>query len=366
VGIRQYRDMYYPSTDMEVCEKNIDDFFKFIYERHMVWRRRFIEKLPQEKWTENLILKNYKYTNVYRELDRGTLWYLTNIAEPFKKKYDESEHSRQMIRNEGELFKQLVWETVLYRLCNRIETFERIGLPDLKTYNHDELHNSFWEKMHEIELDGKAVMTSAHLTCPTTFGKTKVEGYIEAINDLHKKLDGLVEEIRKCKTSEQVFNELKSIHCVGNFIAYEVLCDLMYTLSIGYSGKPFVEDDWANVGPGAFEGIRLLYPSTTGKRNIYARMVQLRDEQDIHFKRLGITFPYYEKFTKGHLSLRSLEHDLCEYSKFWLHNRGLGKQRMIFNADQNRIIEKVENEKQVKYRIIVDPNTGDSLNKVYF
>jgi hypothetical protein len=95
-------------------------------------------------------------------------------------------------------------------------------------------------------------------------------------------------------------------------------------------------------------------------------MVQLRDEQDIHFKRLGITFPYYEKFTKGHLSLRSLEHDLCEFSKFWLHSRGLGKQRMIFNADQNRIVEKVENGKQVKYRIIVDPNTGDSLNKIYF
>ena len=334
MAIRSYRDEYYPSEELETCEKNIDDFFQFIYERHMIWRRRFIDKLPKEQWTENLILKNYKYTNVYRELDRGTLWYLKNIAEPYVKNYDESQHSRQMVRNDNiVLLKKLVWETVLYRLCNRIETFERIGIPDMYDYNHDELHNKFWEKMHEIELDGKAVMTSAHLTCPTTFGKTKVEGYIEAINDLHKKLDQLVFDIKKCKTSEQVFNELKSVHCVGNFIAYEVVCDLMYTQSIGCNGVPFVEDDWANVGPGAFEGIRLLYPSTTGKRNIYARMKQLRDEQDIHFKRLGITFPYYEKFTKGHLSLRSLEHCLCEYQKYWLQGRGLGKQRMIFNPN---------------------------------
>jgi hypothetical protein len=330
MGIRQYRDLYYPEDTMEVCEGNIDDFFNFIYERHMIWRRRFIDKLPKEQWTNNAILKNYKYTNIYRELDRGTLWYLKNIAEPLLDLVN-----RNLVGENG-IFKRLIWETVLYRLCNRIETFERVGIPDLVTYNHDELHNEFWAKLHEIELDGKAVMTSAHLTCPTTFGKTKVEGYIEAINDLHKKLDTLVDDIRKCKTLEQVFNELKSIHCVGNFIAYEVLCDLMYTQSIGYNGVPFKEDDWANVGPGAFEGIRLLYPSTTGKRNIYARMVQLRDEQDIHFKRLGITFPYYEKFTKGHLSLRSIEHDLCEYSKYWLQTRGLGKQRMIFNPDAHK------------------------------
>jgi len=337
MGIRQYRDLYYPEDTMEVCEKNIDDFFNFMYERHMIWRRRFIDKLPKEQWTENLILKNYKYTNIYRELDRGTLWYLKNIAEPYVKNYDESQHSRQMVRKDNdELFKKLLWETTLYRLCNRIETFERVGIPDLVTYNHDELHNDFWAKLHEIELDGKAVMTSAHLTCPTTFGKTKVEGYIEAINDLHKKLDELVSDICKCKTSEQVFNELKSIHCVGNFIAYEVLCDLMYTQSIGWAGVPFKEDDWANVGPGAFEAIRMLYPSTIGKHNIYRRLVQLRDEQDIHFKRLGITFPYYEKFTKGHLSLRSLEHSCCEFSKFWLQMRGLGKQRMIFNPDAHK------------------------------
>jgi hypothetical protein len=38
---------------------------------------------------------------------------------------------------------------------------------------------------------------------------------------------------------------------------------------------------------------------------------------------------------------------------------------MIFKPDENRIVEKEENGKQVKYRIIVDPETGDSLKKIY-
>lgn len=363
---RDYRATEYPPDTEKFNQSNIDMFWNFIWERHQIWINRFIKKLPREQWTTDSILKVTKYTNIYRELDRGTLWYLENIMKSFCDSYDKM-YPEPMIRNQNiELSRNLVWYTTLYRLCNRIETFEEVGLPDYDSYNDEVLHNKFFMKLDAIADSGRAVMTSAHLTCPSPAGFTKVEGYMAAVNDLHKHLkNGLTEEINSAKTPKEVFEILQSVYCVGRFISYEVLCDLIYCQAIGYEGRVFTLDDWANVGPGAKEGIRMMYPSTKGEKNIYARMVQLRDEQQQHMDRLGLRFQYYEKFTKGHLSLRTIEHDCCEFQKYWLQKRSLGKQRMIFNQDNNRVVEKEENGKQVKYKIIVDPDTGTSLKKIY-
>ncbi len=336
--MRDYVETHYPSDKLEVDQNNLDMFFVFANERHNIWHRRFIEKLPREQWTDDPILKVTKYTNDYRELDRGTLYWLQNIGEPFQ---------RQELD-----FKTMLWRTIIYRLCNRIETFEEVGFPEHVNYDVENLNNSYYQKLAIIADRGDPVLTSAHLSCPTPSGYTKSEGLMFAIRSLYNNLDNLIINIKEAKTLKQVFEELKIVHCVGNFIAYEVLCDLMY-----YQAIPFKEDDWANVGPGAYQGIRLIYPSSAvGKqksKNTYARMQQLRDEQHQHFERLGIKFKFYEKFTKGHLSLRSLEHLLCEFSKFWLQKHGLGKVRMILKPNNNRVV----NGKM----LIVDPDCGDKL-----
>lgn len=356
MGIRLYRDEFYPPIEQEMCQENIDDFFRFVHERHQIWRNRFILKLPQEKWTNNSILKTYKYTNVYRELDRGTLYYLSTIAKEYMNSIDPN---KTACYDNEKAFRRMLWKTIIYRLCNRIETFEETGFPEVEDFDSSNIHNNFHEKLDMISKRGLAVMTSAHLTCPAYYGNTKVEAYMHAINDAHQKIDGMVLSIFDVTCSEEVFTILRRVHCVGVFIAYEVLCDLMYTKSIRNrkDGKCFVEDDWANPGPGAIEGIRLTYPSTTSRGRIMNRMIQLRDEQSKHFERLGIKFDFYEKFTKDHLSLRSLEHSLCEFQKYWLQKHHLGKQRMMFNRDSNRKV----NDRM----IVVDLDTGDSLIRIY-
>ncbi len=345
--MRDYRATHYPDETMEICQENIDLFFNFMNERHNIWHRRFIEKLPREQWTEDPILKTTKYTNIYRELDRGTLWWLKNIGAKFlnyKEFCDKiltlkEDNKVELEMNNALELKGLVWQTIIYRLCNRIETFEEVGFPSFNNYDVENLNNVYYQKLATIADRGDPVMTSAHLTCPTPSGYTKSEGFMFALRSLYNNLDSLVAGIQQAKSSKAVFEELKAIHCVGNFIAYEVLCDLMYVQAI-----PFAEDDWANVGPGAYEGIRLMYPSSAvGKqksKNVYTRMQQLRNEQHQHFERLGIKFKFYEKFTKGHLSLRSIEHSLCEFSKYWLQRHSLGKVRLKFeaNAHQTNII----------------------------
>lgn len=337
---REYRDQHYPSTELEVCQENLDLFFNFMNERHNIWHKRFVEKLPRDQWTEDPILKTTKYTNIYRELDRGTLWWIENIGKQF-----DCEIKAGLDTTES--LKKLIWQTAIYRNCNRIETFEEVGFPDFRDYDSSTVNNKFWEKLEVIRSRGESVMTSAHLTCPTPAGYTKVEGYMMFVNDLYNKIknESLISDIQNASDSEEVFWILRRVHCIGAFIAYEILCDLMYVKAIGSESRiseswvPFTEDDWANVGPGAYEGIRLIYPSSavgSGKsKKVYERMCQLRNEQHQHFERLGIKFKWYERFTKGHLSLRSIEHSLCEFSKYWLQRHSLGKQRMKFVPDSH-------------------------------
>jgi len=334
--VRDYRAEHYPSEEMEVCQKNIDMFFKFMHKRHMIWYRRFVKKLPRKKWTKDKILKKHKYTNIYRELDRGTLWYLKYIAEPWKEKFDKLNNKKE----KRLAIRELIWKTGLYRLCNRVETFEEVGIPSYKKYDSVK----YTKKLNKILKRGDSVMTSAHLTCPTSKGKTKVQGYVDALDSLHSKVNDFSKRIKKCKTMKEIFTMFRESFCIGPFTAYEMLCDLMYVKAI-----PFTEDDWANVGPGAKEGIKLLYPSSKGKQ-IYERMVQLRDEQHEHLERLGINFKFYEKFTKGHLSLRSIEHSLCEFSKYWLQRKELGKVRMIFEPDTHKSIVSSEGDEILNKR----------------
>lgn len=365
--MRDYREKVYPSDTLEICEENIEMFFRFMYERHMIWHRRFVDRLSRDQWTNDPILKVTKYTNIYRELDRGTLWYLKNIADVYAREYDGLNVLDPIRNRYDDLLKDLIWKTVIYRLCNRIETFEEVGFPNWRNYNRSgfsELDNEYCAKLVKISERGQPVMTSAHLTCPSPPGYTKVEGFILAVNDLHAHLDYLVRELRKSKTSKEVFQNLMVVHCVGNFIAYECLCDLIYCQAIGNDNKPFTLNDWANVGPGAKEGIRMLFPSTKGKNNIYDKMVELWKNQEIYWEKYGLKIPYYERFTKGRLSLRSLEHGLCEFQKYFLQRLNLGKQRMILKPNDNRSIEKEENGKMIKYQIIVTPD-GTSVERKY-
>jgi len=88
-----------------VVWKHLDEFYSFMYERHMIWHRRFVKRLPPP-WTKDPLLRDYKFTNVYRELDYGTLWYLSHV-------YPAPEVQRRPRL-------ELVWRTLIYRLVNRV------------------------------------------------------------------------------------------------------------------------------------------------------------------------------------------------------------------------------------------------------
>lgn len=84
-------------------------FWYFIGERHRIYLAK--EGGANPPWTADPILQNYKFTNVYRELDRTSKWIADNWREPHKSDKD-------------------VWFSIAVSvLSNKIETMEALGYP---------------------------------------------------------------------------------------------------------------------------------------------------------------------------------------------------------------------------------------------
>ncbi len=305
---------------MGVIKKHLDDFYHFMYERQSIWFRRNVLRNPPP-WTKDPILRDLKFTNVYRELDHGTIWYMAHVYPEAVAEARNYKASREQCVQIGQ--HNLLWCTIIYRLLNRVETFEKVGfVPYLRWKWGARSWLQELRKMHKKE----SVFTSAHLTLPVgvgNAGKSRIDKFAEVLYYVHSNLETLHDKLLKAPSLEKAFWVLREIPCVGPFIAYEIVCDLMMVKMI-----PFTENDWANAGPGCRVGIRIIFPKTKGDEEFLERIRQLRDDQYYHFRRLGLKFPYYHP-GQG-LSLRSIEHSLCEYAKYWKAKRGVGKARIIF------------------------------------
>ena len=324
------KDRYRPWRELpkvKVIQKHLDEFYRFMFERHSIWVRRFLKKEPPP-WTKDPILQKYKFTNVYRELDRGTIWYNEHIAAEY--------HDVELIvHRDNDLDNakmNLLWKTIVYRLLNRIETFEAIGgVPDLFQYDPAK----FSASLYELKKAGKPVFTSAHLTLPThDVGSSKICKYIEVLNYTITNIEDIYLVVKYSSSLREIHCRLMIIPCVGNFIAYEVVTDLAMVGAV-----PFTEDDWANPGPGCKVGISIIFPDRK-YISFEDAIKKLRVEQEIHFERLGLKFPYLVvNGREKKLTLRAIEHSLCEFCKWWKMKHRSGKARMIFKPREGELYQ---------------------------
>ena len=292
-------------------DENFVMFWQFIHERHEIYMRRFVEKLDPP-WTFDRILRTYKFTNVYRELDKGTQYYLKHVNNDHPYFF----HTK---------LKHVLYPTIAYRMLNRVETFERIGyIPTHDMYNDFIQRKQIRTDLEGLVAKGYAVFTSAHSLPPAPKGGTKIDYYMMLLKDISKWFDTVYDQILNANGLKEVWEILQIIPKIGPFYAYEIACDLILQKAI-----PFSEDDWANAGPGAKQGIDLLFKGKKSLELYENYIAVLWNNQEREFDRLAIKF----RGTKNpgyRLTMRSIEHSLCEFSKYWKVSRGLGRARIHF------------------------------------
>jgi len=92
-------------------------FLMFINERQNVWFRKYHGKTP---YTDNEVLSTKWFTNMYREVDRGTQY--------FRKCLLETTLADHKVSSSGDIDEKIVrkvlFKSVIYRIINEVKTFK--------------------------------------------------------------------------------------------------------------------------------------------------------------------------------------------------------------------------------------------------
>jgi hypothetical protein len=259
-------------------------------------------------------LREERFTNVYRELDPGTQYVINEILETEAPRSDK------------------IFNTMLYRLIGRSETHIAIGFQHLATFDPECLEHSL-KRLRDMK--GVPVFTAAYMVSGYTLmgSRDKVENVARLFALLHSGFDIFYQRIRSCNSAAQAYDVIRSASGFGNFLAYQVLVDLLYPLKVyGWAPLlPFSHDDWASPGPGAQRGISMLLKEGI-KADHLEVMRWLRFNQKMEFDRLNLEFPCLvdHEGRNVDISLANIQNCLCEFYKYVKINEGTGRGRRKF------------------------------------
>jgi hypothetical protein len=274
-------------------QDKMDAFWNFVVERQSIYHKRMVmEELPP--WTRDPVLRQYFFTNVYRELDKGTIFLIRNILK---------------IQDD----KDLLFAIMVYRLFNDIDTFRFLWLRCKQTRWGD----WDWERASRYlvayENHGNRVFTDAFTVTGVKFGgfPDKIRNICWLVGKLQKQTPTLLESIRSAKSLKRVWQIFNDTEGFGRFLAYELAIDVNYSRLTSFS-----ENDWVNAGPGCKRGIQWLW----GARNPAAKwedyITFLQVGQDTFIQGIDRLAEWHQVWPGYRMTLRGVEHSLCEFQKY--------------------------------------------------
>lgn len=332
-----------------INEENLNLFFNMIYDRQIIWKRRFIDHSPAP-WTTNEIFSKYKFCNLYREHDRSSQWEIRNI-----------------IMDDSLTDKNLVWKILVYRTFNNPETFARAmnkwpnGIPNIEDYNEDE----FAAHIDDIRSMGLNPFTNAYSISGNIVAGDSIDNAFchTVIPAIYRSIDAICTVLDNADVPEQIVTFLMTLPGASAFTAHEYYQDLTY-ISI-YTDRAimkFGQNDFTNLGPGSSQGVRLMFPRLRGAEQLscYAYLQDIAEER---LEEIGLDngelMPYvswnkktrkYDVITECNLSLNQIEGALCEFSKYVRILRNTGRPRCsVFEPRTSSIIVEREDNNQQEF-----------------
>jgi len=300
-------------------------FFAYARERHQIYVNRVLLR-KEPPWTKDPILQQYRFTNVFRELDRTTIWFRVNVRDLYS------------TTPSGLL------ATVLFRWFNRIETGETLFMQPslfskrtpfeefLKTGDKQVLKSA-------LEKQGPPYTTGSYIINthgPLGNGYSKLDGVLNqfeafAQRDWRKYASRLLRD--NDVTLEEIHSWLmKDTLGIGDFMAYEIVSDLRWTRLA--STAPDIMT-WANPGLGAQRGagrILGIGNKTTKKGKVKAKRATNQESLELmrHLLKLATVRKNWPWPKWSRWEMREVEHTLCEFDKYERTRLGMGRPRGKF------------------------------------
>lgn len=293
---------------------------KFFIERHKIFLRRNLLN-REAPWTKDPILANYRFCNIYRELDTVSQWINNNVIKP-----NEDNPNLPILLG---LSRIINWPDTLQQLMDDEVWPER-------SFNKER----FYRSLERRKLSGKKVVTGAYIV-NSIFPKdyhpkdsSKI-GYVAEITatNLWK---NRMELSRAGKSSLKEFvNTLGKLHGWGSFRSYQVVVDLTYSKK--WLGTAHDLNTFNSPGPGTQRGLNRYFTGskklTLPKKDLGPLIVQLRDEVNRKLRELVPKEWMTGNMKTGfqELTLSNVSNLCCEWDKMERVRNGEGGMKNSYN-----------------------------------
>lgn len=206
--------------------------------------RRMKDAGAPRPWSPDPIMHDYRFCNVRREDDRGTIWIRQHIREPF------ADHP------------YLWFMLCIARQINWPDTLaELIGTPAWPNDNSD--MNGSWSPGAMIEImnarkarDAKVYTGAYMISAPAAGGDKSPYIARNVLGDLWQHRDIISSLFNFAATIEQVHKHIMQFNGWGPFMAYQACVDMRFTRLLMNASDRYT---WAAAGPGTIRGLNRLY-----------------------------------------------------------------------------------------------------------
>jgi hypothetical protein len=268
--------------------KVFDTYWRFAAARQEIFFRRYNgEPFP---WTADAILRKFKFTNAYRASDRVSQYLINRVI------YEGSQKP-----------KEIFFRTILFKLFNRIETWEllRSSLGKLSVEGFEQRRYS---KVLGAALGRGDKVYSAAYIMPPAMGFAGPRKHDTHLALLAKMLEtDAFGRTFGAPSLKSAFVVLRSFAGIGDFLAYQFAIDLNYAACSSFDEYEFVVP-----GPGARDGIRKCFIDLGGLSE--ADVIRaVADRQEAEFARLGLVF---RDLWGRRLHLIDCQNLFCEVDKY--------------------------------------------------
>lgn len=220
-------------------------------------------------WTNDPVLRAHRFTNTYRAADRVSQFLIANV---------------QYGAGRSQAPDEVFFRTILFKLFNRIDTWERIerelGPVSWQSADHSRLVEVLDRSFHR----GIRLYSAAYIMPAPAFGAARKHANHVAL--LWKMMEkGLAGRLQKTKSLGEVYQLLVGYPGLGPFLAFQFAIDLNYSSLLEHN-----EGDFVVAGPGAIDGISKCFDHTGG-RSAEQVIHWVTERQAEEFARRGIDFP---------------------------------------------------------------------------
>jgi len=268
-----------------------DCYWQFAAERQRIFFRRLDRQAPP--WTDDPILRSYKFTNAYRASDRVSQYLIRRVI------------YRDDLPDSGD---EVFFRIMLFKLFNRIETWELLERSlDVVTYANYRFER-FDGILARALSEGRRIYSPAYIMPPGRHAfaeRAKHQNHLRLIERMMA--DEVPRRLAELHSMQQAFTLLRSYPTIGDFLAYQFLIDINYSEITHFSEMDFVVP-----GPGALSGISKCFVDRGGLNEPEIVRI-MADRQHEEFARFGLEF---RSLWGRPLQLIDCQNLFCEVDKY--------------------------------------------------